>query len=40
MVGIIHEVPLAEEFLHFFGGQAMAGFDGSATGHGVEHVVQ
>ena len=40
MVRIIHEVPLAEKFLHLFGGEAMAGFDGSATGHRVEHVVQ
>ena len=37
---IIYEMPLAQELLHFFSRQTLAGLDRRAARHRVEHVVQ
>ena len=37
---IADDVALPQEVSHFFDGEPLSGFDGSAAGHGMEHVIE
>lgn len=40
VMGIADDVALPQEVSHFFNGEPLSGFDGSAAGHGMEHVIE